>query len=248
MISAPSVGASIATMKDVTHEPFLRALWRHRVTAILRTTDEGLAEEAMDAAVRGGMRIIEFTLTTPNAMGLISRFAARGAQVSLGGLDRLVVGAGTVMTPAMAREAVGAGATFLVSPVMDPEVIATAVSLGVPILPGVHTPTEMVAAHRAGAPLVKLFPAPAGGPTYLRSALAPLPFLRVVPTNGVFLDNVGDWLRAGAWAVGMTTGLFAPEDMAARDMRAIEGRAAALRKAVEAVERGEMPRRDDPFA
>ena len=235
-------------MKDANHEEFLQALWRHRITAILRTTDEGLAEEAMDAAVRGGVRVVEFTLTTPGTLGLISRFAARGAQVSLGGLDRLVVGAGTVMTPQMAREAVGAGARFLVSPVMDPEVIEAAVSLGVPIIPGVHTPTEMVAAHRAGAPLVKLFPAPAGGPTWLRSALAPLPFLRVVPTNGVFLENIGDWIRAGAWSVGMTTGLFDPDDMAARNLRAIEGRAAALRKAVEAVERGEMPRPVDPFA
>lgn len=235
-------------MTDQAHHQFLEALWRRRITAILRTTDEALAEAAMDAAVRGGMRVIEFTLTTPGALGLISRFSARAAQATLSGLDRLIVGAGTVMTPQQARDAVAAGARFLVSPVMDPEVIGVAGSLEVPILPGVHTPTEMVAAHRAGAPLVKLFPAPAGGPAYLRSALAPLPFLRVVPTNGVDLDNVGQWLQAGAWAVGMTTGLFAPSDMASGKLDAIERRAAALRTAVEAVERGPMPRPADPFA
>lgn len=230
------------------HHEFLGALWRHRITAILRTTDAGLAAEAMDAAVRGGMRLIEFTLTTPNAMELISQFSTRGVQVSLGGLDRLVVGAGTVMRPEQAREAVAAGAKFLVSPVMDPEIIALANELGVPILPGVHTPTEMIAAHRAGAPLLKLFPGPAGGPAYLRSALAPLPFLRVVPTNGVDLDNAADWLRAGAWAVGMTRTLFEPADLAAGNMDAIAKRATALRRAVESVERGDLPTADDPFA
>ncbi|MEM7153388.1 MAG: bifunctional 4-hydroxy-2-oxoglutarate aldolase/2-dehydro-3-deoxy-phosphogluconate aldolase [Myxococcota bacterium] len=235
-------------MTQHPHHDFLAALWRHRLTAILRTRDEGLASEAMDAAVRGGIRLIEFTMTTPNALGLISRFSTRAGQVTLGGLERLVVGAGTVMTPDQARAAVDAGASFLVSPITDLEVIATANELGVPILPGVHTPTEMVTAHRAGAPLVKLFPMPAGGPTWLRSALAPLPFVRVVPTNGVFLDNIAEWFEAGAWSVGMTTGLFEPADMAAGNFAAIESRAAALRKAAAAVERGPMPEAADPFA
>lgn len=234
--------------KDTNLDRFLQDLWKHRITAILRTHDATLASEAMDAAVRGGMRLIEFTMTTPNALGLIEQFSTRGAQVSLGGLDRLVVGAGTVLTEAHARDAVAAGAKFLVSPVMDPQIIALAGELRVPILPGVHTPTEMLAAHRAGAPLLKLFPGPAAGPNYLRSSLGPLPFLRVVPTNGVDLANAADWLRAGAWAVGMTRPLFDPDAMAAGDLDAIVKRAAALRRAVESVERGAMPAAPDPFA
>ncbi|MEM9453975.1 MAG: bifunctional 4-hydroxy-2-oxoglutarate aldolase/2-dehydro-3-deoxy-phosphogluconate aldolase [Myxococcota bacterium] len=225
----------------------LPMLWAHRITAILRTTDEALARDAMEAAVRGGMRLVEFTLTTPGALSLIAEFSARSGLATSGGLDRLIVGAGTVLRPDQARAAVEAGARFLVSPVMDPEIIALARTLGVPILPGVHTPTEMLAAHRAGAPLLKLFPGPAGGPAYLRSTLAPLPFLRVVPTNGVDLDNVAAWLRAGAWAVGTTTALFMPGAMAARDLDAVQRRAAALRRAVESVERGAMPSRSDPF-
>lgn len=220
-------------------DDFLRTLWDARITAILRTTDEGLAAEAMDAAIRGGMRIVELTLTTPGALRIIADLAAR---------DALTVGAGTVLRPAQARAAVDAGARFLVSPIMDPEIIALARDLGVPILPGVHTPTEMIAAHRAGAPLLKLFPAPAGGPVWLRSALAPLPFLRVVPTNGVDLDNAAAWLRAGAFAVGMTTALFEPAALAARDLLGIESRARALVRAVGAVERGSMPAAADPFA
>jgi len=229
------------------HDDFLRTLWTHRITAILRTTDETLAHHAMDAAVRGGIRLVEFTLTTPGALSLISSFATRAGLPPSGGLDRLIVGAGTVLRSDEARTAVEAGARFLVSPVMDPEIIAVAAELGVPIFPGVHTPTEMLSAHRAGAPVLKLFPGPAGGPSYLRSALAPLPFLRVVPTNGTDLDNAAAWLRAGAWAVGMTTGLFLPGAMAARDFDAIEQQAAALRRAVESVERGPMPERADPF-
>lgn len=234
-------------MPPATHDDFLSSLWSHRITAILRASDEHLAREAMSAAVRGGIRLVEFTLTTPGALALISAFAVRSGLSGSGGLDRLIVGAGTVLRPDEARAAVEAGARFLVSPVMDPEIIALAHTLGVPILPGVHTPTEMLAAHRAGAPVLKLFPGPAGGPAYLRSALAPLPFLRVVPTNGVDLDNAPAWLRAGAWGVGATTALFMPGAMEARDFDAIEQRAAALRRAVESVERGPMPTVDDPF-
>lgn len=221
-----------------TPDEFLRTLWDHRITAILRASEPSLAAQAMDAAIRGGMRIVELTLTTPGALRIVAELSSR---------EGLVVGAGTVLRPDEARAAVDAGARFLVSPVMDPEIISLAGELGVPILPGVHTPTEMLAAHRAGAPLLKLFPGPAGGPTYLRSVLAPLPFLRVVPTNGVDLDNVAAWLRAGAFAVGLTTALFEPAVVAARDFAAIEQRARALVRAVQSVERGPMPQLDDPF-
>jgi 2-dehydro-3-deoxyphosphogluconate aldolase/(4S)-4-hydroxy-2-oxoglutarate aldolase len=220
-------------------DEFLETLWDRRATAILRATNERLAAAAMDAAICGGMRIVELTLTTPGALRIVSELSAR---------EGLIVGAGTVLLPAQARAAVEAGARFLVSPVMDPEIIAVARELDVPVLPGVHTPTEMLAAHRAGAPLLKLFPAPAGGPVWLRSVLAPLPFLRVVPTNGVDEGSAADWLRAGAFAVGLTTALFDPAAMAAGDLASVEPRARALLRAVETVERGPMPRPVDPFA
>jgi 2-dehydro-3-deoxyphosphogluconate aldolase/(4S)-4-hydroxy-2-oxoglutarate aldolase len=151
------------------------------------------------------------------------------------------------MTVEQAQRAVKAGARFLVSPIADPAVIEAATELGVASIPGIHTPTEMVMAHRAGAPLLKLFPAPAGGPAWLRSALAPLPFLRVVPTNGVDESNIADWLRAGAWGVGLVAPLFVPKDVEEGNWDAIETRAKKMREAAMSVERGDPPSGVDPF-
>jgi Entner-Doudoroff aldolase len=221
---------------------------QHRATAILRAGDASLAAAVMHAAVAGGFRLVEFTLTTPGAYELITEFSRLRGLSPSGGLDEVVVGAGTVLTVAQAERAVAAGARFLVSPIADPEIIAAARAAGVASIPGVHTPTEMVMAHRAGAPLLKLYPAPAGGPAYLRAVRGPLPFLRIVPTNGVDLDNVGAWLRAGAWGVGFVASLFTPEDLAARNVAAIEARARAIRAAVEAVREPPPTLGPDPFA
>lgn len=203
----------------MTPHAFVDLVARERATAILRTDDRSAAAPAMAAAVAGGFRVVEFTLTIPGAYELIAEFARR---------DDLVVGAGTVLEVAEARRAVDAGARFLVSPVTDEAVIAAAAELGVASMPGAHTPTEMLRAHRAGAPLVKLFPAPAGGPAYLRSVLAPLPFLKVVPTNGVDAGNAADWLDAGAWGVGFAATLFERADLAARRFDRIEERARGI--------------------
>jgi 2-dehydro-3-deoxyphosphogluconate aldolase/(4S)-4-hydroxy-2-oxoglutarate aldolase len=132
---------------------------------------------------------------------------------------------------------VRAGASFLVSPVVDVGVIEEAAALGAVAMPGAHTPTELLLAHDAGAPLQKLFPAPAGGPSYLRAVLGPLPFLRVVPTSGVTLDNAAEWLEAGAFAVGFVAPLFAPADLAARRFDRVEERARAMLAAVHGARR-----------
>lgn len=190
-----------------------------RASAILRTTDADAAGPAMEAAVRGGFRALEFTLTTPRALERIGEFAAR---------DGLVVGAGTVLTVADAEAAVAHGARFLVSPVVDEEVIGAAHTLGVAVIPGCHTPTELHRAWRAGAQMQKLFPAPGLGPAYLKACLGPLPFLRVVPTNGVTVDNARAWLDAGAHALGMVAPLFDATEVLAGDTDAIEARARAL--------------------
>jgi len=173
----------------------------------------------MEAAVRGGFRIVEFTLTIPGALDRVEEFAAR---------PDLIVGAGTVLKVEEARAAVKRGARFLVSPVMDPEIIAEARALGVAALPGCHTPTEMFNAHRAGAPLQKLFPAPGTGPAFLRACLAPMPFLRVVPTNGIDGANARDWLEAGAFAVGFTQALFDPAELVSGRFDRVEERARGL--------------------
>lgn len=217
---------------------FVDVLWKERASAILRSDGAETAALAMQAAIRAGFRVVEVTLTTPGALELVSDLAR----------DReLWVGVGTVLRAADAIAAVRAGARFLVSPVVDEAVIAQALELGVAVLPGTHTPTEMLRAHRAGAPLVKLFPAPAGGPAYVRSCLGPLPFLRIVPTNGVDAENIASWLEAGAWAVGLVASLFAADDMAAGRWDRIEERARSMLARAKAVPRGEPPARRDPF-
>lgn len=212
----------------MTPDAFVERLWRERAVAILRASDTDAAAAAMEAAVRGGFAVVEFTLTTPGALDLVADFARR---------DGLVVGAGTVLTAAEARAAVRAGARFLVSPVLDEEVAAEARGLGVAFVPGVHTPSEMWRAYRAGAPLQKLFPAPAGGPDWVRALLGPLPMLRIVPTSGVDAGNAAAYLEAGAFAVGFGGALFDAADLAARRWERVEARARALRAVVETVDR-----------
>ncbi len=206
----------------MTPDEFPAELARRRASAILRTKDEGAVLPAMEAAVRAGFTVIEFTLTTPGALEAISKFRER---------EDLLVGAGTVLTTDQVKDAVGAGAQFLVSPVEDHSIIRASLDAGVTPIPGCHTPTELAAAHGAGAPLQKLFPAPAGGPAWLRSVMGPLPFLRVVPTNGVDETNARHWLAAGAVALGFVAPLFEPEAMARHDWNRIEARARALRMA-----------------
>jgi 2-dehydro-3-deoxyphosphogluconate aldolase/(4S)-4-hydroxy-2-oxoglutarate aldolase len=203
---------------------FVERLRRERATAILRTPLESAAAPAMEAAIRGGFTIIEFTLTIPKALDLVERFSKR---------PELVVGVGTVLTVEDVRQAVKAGARFVVSPVVDDAVIQAAADLGVASIPGACTPTEMLRAHRAGAPLVKLFPGVPDAPTFIRQLLGPLPFLKVVPTAGVDATNATAMLDAGAWAVGFVSSLFPPELVAKSDWNGIETRARALRRAVD---------------
>ena len=207
----------------MTPEQFVARFHEARASAILRTSIRSAAAPAMEAAVAAGFRIVEFTLTTPGALERISEFAAR---------DELIVGAGTVLTPDEARAAVDHGARFLVSPVVDREVIETASRLGVAMMPGTHTPTEMLQAQRAGAQLQKLFPVPGTGPDYVRACLGPMPFLRIVPTSGVDGANAGAYLSAGAHAVGFVAPLFDPGMLRAGRFDEIEARGRQLLSAV----------------
>lgn len=206
-------------------ETIIEQMRSSRASAIIRTSDEAVAGPAMDAAVRGGFRLLEFTLTTPGALDRIAEFSRR---------PNLLVGAGTVLNTDLARKAVSAGARFLVSPVVDPQVIAVAHELRVPAMPGCSTPSELYYAHRCGAPLQKLFPAPAGGPDFVHAVLGPLPMLRIVPTNGVDQQNAAAYLRAGAFTVGFVGSLFVREWLEEGSFDRIERRAADLLAAVRA--------------
>ena len=196
-------------------------LLERKISAIIRTDNQKIAEQAMQAAVDGGFRVVEFTLTTPGSLNLITQFREN---------DDLIVGAGTVMSPTIVQEAVEAGAQFLVSPVCNVDVIQEAEKLDVVSIPGTFTATEMETAHRAGADFVKLFPAPENVAEYIRFILAPLPYLKIFPTSGVNLDNMLDVLQAGAAGIGFVRPLFDPEMIRNKNYDGIRQRAEAIVK------------------
>ena len=166
------------------------------VIAIIRASNPAGLVEAAQAIVAGGVTVVEFTLTTPEAARLIGE-----ARERLG--ERALVGAGTVLSVEQARAVLEARAQFIVTPALHRGVVETAQSAGVPVMPGAFTPTEALTAWEWGADLVKLFPASAGGPAYLKAVHAPLPHVRLVPTGGVSVDNAGEYIRAGAAAVAV---------------------------------------------
>ena len=171
------------------------------VVAVIRMKDPAKLRAVFDALADGGVRAIEVTMTVPGAVALIGQLAA-----SLP--SGIVLGAGTVIDAATARAVIDAGARFIVSPVFRREVVAVCLERGVVAAPGCFSPTEILDAHEMGADLVKVFPATALGPQYIKDLRAPMPQLRLMPTGGVTLDNAGDWIRAGAVAVGVGSALL----------------------------------------
>jgi 2-dehydro-3-deoxyphosphogluconate aldolase/(4S)-4-hydroxy-2-oxoglutarate aldolase len=181
-----------------------------------------------DALVSGGILALELTLNDPEDAALRALEAA-AAHVERSG-SALVIGAGTVLTIDSAARAIDAGASFLVSPHLDVALVRWASERDVPMLPGAATPTEVLAAWRAGAAAVKVFPASALGPQFLREMHGPFPDIPLQPTGGVTVENAGDYIRAGAIAVGMGSWLFAggtPGSIAERARQATDAVAAA---------------------
>ncbi|MEM9666886.1 MAG: bifunctional 4-hydroxy-2-oxoglutarate aldolase/2-dehydro-3-deoxy-phosphogluconate aldolase [Bacteroidota bacterium] len=169
--------------------------------AVLRLQDPDRLLPVVNAIVAGGVTAIEVTMTVPGALEQIARVADALC-------DAVVLGVGSVLDADTARAAIAAGATYVVSPVFKPSVIEAAHALDAAAMPGCFTPTEIQAAHEAGADLVKVFPANVVGMPFFKGVLAPMPHLRLMPTGGVTLDNAGDWLRAGACAVGVGSALL----------------------------------------
>ncbi|GJM45337.1 MAG: KHG-KDPG bifunctional aldolase [Gemmatimonadota bacterium] len=185
--------------------------------------------EACRAAARGGLRLLEVTLTTPGALDVIEALAKDG---------NAIVGAGTVLTTADAARVADAGARFAMSPVLDPDVVDAIHARGLLAVPGGGTATEILAAHRTGARLVKVFPAQAlGGPEFLRKIRGPLPDIPLVPTSGPSAANAADYFAAGAVAIGLGSEVFAPGftiesvESAARRVRVAVDAARAARRA-----------------
>jgi 2-dehydro-3-deoxyphosphogluconate aldolase / (4S)-4-hydroxy-2-oxoglutarate aldolase len=204
--------------------------WIERVgiVPVVRAPSPQLAIRAAEAVLAGGISIFEITMTVPDAAGVIRALRDRFG-------DRALVGAGTVLSAADARHCIEAGARFVVSPGLDLATIEATHAAGLPIMPGALTPTEVITAWKAGAEMVKIFPASAmGGPKYLRALRGPLPQVKLLPTGGVNESTAGEYIAAGAAALGVGSELVDMAALKAGDDAAITARARALVAAVKA--------------
>ena len=166
------------------------------IIAVVRAQQSSQVLPLSEALMAGGVNVIEVTMTTPNALAAI-----REVREKLG--ERALIGVGTVLDADTCRAAISAGAEFVVTPICRTELVAIAHNAGVPVMLGAYTPTEAQLAHEAGADFVKIFPADSLGPKYIKALRAPLPHLRIVPTGGVDVANVADFLKAGCAALGV---------------------------------------------
>jgi 2-dehydro-3-deoxyphosphogluconate aldolase/(4S)-4-hydroxy-2-oxoglutarate aldolase len=206
----------------------IRALGALAVVRLPRADDVLPAARALH---EGGVSAIEVTMTVPGALQAIERLAREMG-------DDLLVGVGSVLDAETARRAVEAGARFVVSPVFVPEVVEEAQRQGAAALPGAFTPTEILQAHQAGADMVKVFPSDALGPSFIKGVLGPMPFLTLCPTGGVTPGNAGQWIKAGAAAVGLGGALVDPALVAKGDWGMITSLARQTADAVTAARGG----------
>jgi 2-dehydro-3-deoxyphosphogluconate aldolase / (4S)-4-hydroxy-2-oxoglutarate aldolase len=186
------------------------------IIPILRASTADVALPVAEALLQAGLPVVEITMTVPNAIDAIRAVAKRFA-------GKLLVGAGTVTDAETARRAVDAGAEFIVTPCLFPDVIEAARHADVAVLPGALTPTEVFEAFRLGGDMVKVFPIQSvGGAAYLRALRGPFPDIPLVPTGGVTLANVGEMFAAGAAAVGVGSELISTDALARGNYAAIE--------------------------
>lgn len=200
----------------------LERMLQSGVIAVMRGVEGRTVVPAAEALVEGGVTTLEVTADTPGAAESMERLAETFAS------EDVVVGAGTVLDAQTARTMLLAGAEFIVSPTFEPDVVETANRAGVPVIPGIMTPTEALDAYEAGADAVKLFPARTVGPDHLAALRGPLEQLTVIPTGGIDRDNAAAFLRAGAAAIGIGSALVSDEIAAEEDWEALTERAEAF--------------------
>ncbi len=206
-----------ATTTDPASRPALpAAIADGRLVAIARRRDPATMTDLAAALLAGGVAALEVTVESAGALEAIADLVARFDP------GDLLIGAGTVIDARAAERAVAAGARFIVSPTVEPDVLAWCLAHGVPCLPGAMTPTEILGAWRAGAAAVKLFPASTAGPAFVRELRGPLPGIPIVPTGGIDVDAARAFLEAGAVAVGVGGWLTGSGDPAAVRTRAAE--------------------------
>jgi 2-dehydro-3-deoxyphosphogluconate aldolase/(4S)-4-hydroxy-2-oxoglutarate aldolase len=197
------------------------------VVAVIRMKEPAKLRSVVDAMIAGGVRALEVTMTVPGAVGLIETLARDLP-------EEFQLGAGTVLDPETARQVILAGASFIVAPALNLKTIEMAHRYDVAVLPGCFSPTEILTAWEAGADIIKVFPATALGPTFFKDMRGPFPQIPLMPTGGVTLANAGEWIKAGAQAIGVGTALLDTKAIADNNFRKITDNARTLVEAVQA--------------
>jgi len=197
------------------------------VVAVIRMKDTNRLLKVIEAVRGGGVKAIEITMTVPGAVDIIR-------QLSKAVPADVLIGAGTVVDEETAGKVIEAGATFVVGPVLNLDVVSLCVKRGIAVMPGCYTPTEILAGWKAGADIIKVFPATSLGPKYFKDLRGPFPDIRLMPTGGVTIDNVGEWITAGACAVGIGSDLLDKKAIEEERYEVLTERAARMAQNVKA--------------
>lgn len=197
------------------------------IVAIIRADSSEQLIDAAGALLDGGVTGLEITMTTPNALQVISDVRKKYG-------DAVLVGVGTVLDPETCRAAILAGAEFVVTPITRPGIIEICNRYSKPIASGAYTPTEALTAHESGADFVKLFPADGLGPQYIKNLLAPLPMLQIIPTGGVTPQTAGSFIEAGCAALAAGSSLVSKDVLKNKDWKKLSATAAEFVAAVKA--------------
>lgn len=200
------------------------------VVVIIRMTDTEKVLQVFDAFRAGGVTCIEIAMTTPNAIELIQAATNRAS-------EEMCIGVGTVLDAETARMAILAGAEYVVTPNTNPNVIQTCKRYGKVVVPGALTPTEIVSAWEAGGDIIKIFPATTFGPGYIKDLRGPLPHIKYMPTGGVNEENAGDFIKAGAVAVGVGSALLDKEVIQSGNFNVLTQKAKHLTERIQSAKR-----------
>lgn len=185
----------------MSKQEIIEYIEKHKAVSVMRLPDADLFDPVSEALYEGGIRVLEITMTVPDALNQIKK-ASQNAP------SDMLIGVGSILDADMAKRAVDNGAQFVVSPVMKKEIIDAAKSMGVAVMPGAFTPTEAQLAWDYGADVVKIFPADITGMKFFKAIKAPMPHLKLMPTGGVTLTNGQEWIDHGACAVGVGSALL----------------------------------------
>jgi 2-dehydro-3-deoxyphosphogluconate aldolase / (4S)-4-hydroxy-2-oxoglutarate aldolase len=210
-----------------TRQSLVRRVTDTAAVAVIRMSDSKKLIRVAQALHAGGVTAIEVTMTVPDALSVIAAVAREMG-------DDILLGVGSVLDADTARRAIEAGARYVVSPVFKREIVDAAHEMDCPAMPGAFTPTEALVAQEYGADIVKIFPADVVGMAFFKGVLAPMPHLRLMPTGGVTLTNAGEWMRAGAVAVGVGGALLDKKAIAEENYDQLTENARILRASVEA--------------